>query len=204
MNFVTSMKRLSVGLLSGGLLFGLTSCNGNSGAVFGDVRYQVRCPRGLSGCSFSGDPLDVYAFNGTEGAFVSCSVVEEEDERLISFQVTQGTQSLQVSGLRVANSGGPARGSACTVTVRDESVTYTGACGGGSPSEAIPCQISEVEFSELDTAEISGPTVGMRVSCENITAPVDPTRFQRNVTHIDRADEAAPIQFVNCDGLSAP
>lgn len=179
---------------------GSLSCDGGGRKLFADARWQVRCPPGFPMCSRAGDPVDIFNFDGDEGAQISCAANPAGDSLIINFRVARGTDpSLAVDGLVTGPDGGGVRGGACTVTVVDDGNTYQGACGPNPPSEAQPCQISSVVFDE--EPETGDPRITTEIFCDHIASPSNPMLLQRNLTFPMSATEPATVAILNCDGI---
>src|SRR5690606_31964783 len=127
--------------------------NAGAGPLFADIQYATRCEATL-GCAGVIDH-DICGFDGAEHCVdgepspsLSCTVIEGDATRLIGFSAQQGEgASIAVTDLAVTVTGGsPSPGGACRVTVQEGASTYSGSCGAAAPSEAQPCQISDVQF----------------------------------------------------------
>lgn len=192
------------------VLLGLVGCGDpNAGALFADLQYATRCGISL-GCPGPVDH-DVCGFDGsdpcTDGSpepSLSCSATEVEGAtRTMTFSARHAGSdfSLQVQNLTVPFTGGAATGGACRVTVVEGENTYAGACGGSAPSEAQPCQITEVEFSD----DMGNPTFSGNIFCQFLANQASPA-LQIEVTTVGMGTVAsstpARFRFANCEGLT--
>ena len=176
--------------------------------LFAAIQYATRCEATL-GCA---GPVnhDICGFDGAEpceegepSVSMSCTTVEGDATRLISFSAQQGEgYSIAVTNLAVSVSGGsPTPGGSCRVTVQEGASTYSGSCGGDAPSEAQPCQISNVEFYD----DRGNPTVSARISCRFLASEASPD-LEIEVTDLGAgpgaAGTAGRIRIANCPGLT--
>jgi hypothetical protein len=222
------MLRIFVSTMGLVLLLGIAGCGDpNAGALFAEIQYATRCELtlGCSGvedhdiCGFnSSDPCDMA--EGTPEASLSCSATEAEGTRSLRFSASQGGGfSVSVSGLVVPTNGGSAMGGSCRVTVREGANTYEGSCGGSAPSEAQPCQITDVTFYD----DMGNPTFEADLFCQFLANQANPA-LQIEVTARGAGGPAfggtppmsicataspsppactpARIRFANCDGLT--
>lgn len=114
--------------------------DGNLPALFFDVQYAVRCDE-TAGCAGRTD-VDVCGFvdgDACEGVSGLATGSCDAAGGLVSFVTSQGGPVLSVNRLPIGGSGGE-----CTVLLEIDGATYSGACGSGSPSPAVPCQITNV------------------------------------------------------------
>lgn len=177
--------------------------DGTTGTVFGDVQWQVQCPRDLAGCSRNGADNDVFDFDGNNGVRAECALTDLDDgNRALSFTVAKPGVSLSVQSAIVSPAGGVIVSPACRLTVTDDSVTYggrmQGGCGTNAPSDAQPCQLGPIVFEPNGE---SGPEVRTSILCDNVAAEVDPTRFIRNVRAPNRPNDPAPVRMINCQNF---
>lgn len=202
------MLRFFVSTIGLTLLLGLAGCGDpNAGALFADIQYATRCEMTL-GCE-GAENRDICGFNLSdpcEGfvdeATVSCSVRQDDATRTINFSARQGAgYSLAVSNLQVPRDGGSATGGECRVTVVEGANTYSGLCGGSPPSEAQPCQITNVVFSD----DMGNPQFEGDIFCQFLANRATPT-LQIEVTAIGSgptpASEPGRFRLVNCGGLT--
>lgn len=173
------------------------SCGGSDPA-FGDVAWQVRCPDGFAGCPSDGPAHNVRGFQDDEGIFIGCSVDKlEGDRRIFSFEARDGMARIRGSNITFTGDGGPVE--MCTLRVEEDSVTYqaqSSQCGSASPSEAQPCQIRNLA---IDKNADPRPSITGEILCRGITAPANPSMFQRDITGTTRGT-AATFEFDGCDG----
>ncbi len=202
------MLRIVLSTMGLVLLLGLAGCGDpNAGALYADIQYATRCEMTL-GCSGVVDH-DICGFNRSdpcvEGApepSLSCSATEADGTRSLRFSASQGSGfSISVSGLVVPTNGGSAMGSSCRVTVLEGANTYQGSCGGSPPSEAQPCQISDVVFIDDE----GNPTFEARVFCQFLQNQASPS-LEIEVTAVGAgptpASTPARFRFANCSGLT--
>ena len=179
-----------------------------AGPLFADIQYATRCEATL-GCAGTIDH-DICGFDDAEpceegepSPSLSCTVIEGDATRVIHFNAQQGGgSSIAVTDLAVIVTGGsPSLGGACHVTVQEGASTYSGSCGADAPSEAQPCQISDVEF--LDDA--GNPTVTARMLCQFLENEANPA-LEIEVTAIGAgptpAGTPARIRLANCAGMT--
>lgn len=179
----------------------------NAGALFADIQYGTDCDvtRGCTPapnrdiCGINrGDPCP-----GVEGAAnLSCNIEDEGTTRILTFSATQGSDfSLAVRQAVIPSAGGSAGGGSCTVTLRDGPNTHVGTCGSGTPTEAQPCQISDVRFYD----DVGNPTVEGNIFCQGITNQVNPLlELELHAKGSDSMAVNSPGTFriANCDGLT--
>lgn len=181
----------------------------NAGKLFADIQYRARCEetphcgalpdRDICGYSAS-DPCAMDAPEAT----LSCSVVEGDGMRTISFTAQQGTGfSIRVQGLQVQDGSTVGMGAGCEVTVVEGANQYRGECGSSVPSAAQPCQINNLEFFDDE----GNPSFGGDIFCQylpnlsnpdlhiEVTAPAEGQPAFSGV--------AAPYMPI-CDMYSAP
>lgn len=200
------MLRLPISTI--GLVALLAGCGDpNAGALFADIQYATRCDI-VGGCSGRVDH-DICGFNngdaceGVEGtAIISCSVTETESTRTISFSARQGSGfNVSINRLTVPRTGGSATGGDCNVSVTEGANTYAGPCGGSTPSEAQPCQVTNVTFMD----EMGNPEFEGNVFCQNLANRATPS-LKIEVTAIGAgpgpASSPARFRIANCDGLT--
>lgn len=200
------MLRLPISTI--GLVALLAGCGDpNAGALFADIQYATRCDL-VGGCAGRVDH-DICGFNGgdacegvTGTAVISCSVTETDTTRTISFSATQGSDfNISINRLTVPIGGGSSTGGDCSVTVREGANTYAGGCGGSTPSEAQPCQVTNVNFMD----EMGNPEFEGNVFCQNLRNRATPG-LQIEVTAIGAgptpASSPARFRIANCDGLT--
>jgi hypothetical protein len=198
----------------------------NAGALFADIQYRARCEE-TPHCGAYVD-RDVCGYNRSDAcetdapeAQLSCSIIEGEGTRTLSFSASQGGGfSLAVTGAVIPEAGGVAMGAGCSVSVVEGANSYRGDCGSSVPSEAQPCQITNVEFYDDE----GNPTVEGEIFCQylpnismpnfhvEVTAPTDGSPAFSSVTppveicntySPDFPPACRPLQFrfANCDGL---
>jgi hypothetical protein len=201
------MRRTSLRLFGLSLIALTAGCGDpNAGALFAEFPYATRCEMTL-GCPGPVDH-DVCGFNlsdpcevGAAQAQLSCNVVESDASRVINFTAQQGGGfSIRVSGAVVARAGGSAMGT-CEVRVVEGANTYEGICGSSLPSEAQPCQISGVTFTD----DAGNPTVEGDIWCQHLPNRATPN-LEIEVTRVGPSPEdrmtPAHFRFANCDGLT--
>ncbi|NOY92402.1 MAG: hypothetical protein GXP55_14505 [Deltaproteobacteria bacterium] len=190
----------------------LIACGGGgNGTVFADAIWQVRCPPGLAGCSSPGDAHNVFGFDSEENDITSggqpglvrttCTIDPIGDgDVAIAFSVQIAGATLAVRNAVVTDGGGAIQGTACQVTITDDSVTYVGRCGGSAPSDTQPCQLSNIT---MDPRADDGPTLQTSLLCTRITSPSDPTIFIRNVERGVGSPRGtpAPVRLIHCPGI---
>ncbi len=200
------MLRSSASIL--GLAVLLAGCGDpHAGALFADIQYSTRCDNG-GGCPGRADH-DICGFNNSDPCesvpgtpVISCSVVETETTRTISFTARQGSGfSIGIANLQVPITGGSSTGGACRVTVSEGANSYRGGCGGSPPSEAQPCQITDVTFSDdMGNAELEG-----KIFCQELANVAQPS-LSIEVTAIGAGPMSASspgrFRISNCDGLT--
>lgn len=175
----------------------IAGCGNNAPAgVFADVQWQVRCD--IMGMCTRPDSRDVLGYDGEDGNDVSCTVVQDATSRTVTFRAESDGFSLAARNVVVPIAGGSGSGAGCRVTV-EEGNTYEGVCGGGTPSDAQPCQIRNVQFY---TDEVSG-SAAMRgeLRCEGIRATAAPD-LRREITAPGDAASYVQFTFYDCRGLS--
>lgn len=206
------MSRTLRGILVGSLVTtGLIGCGDpNAGALFADIQYATDCEE-TRGCTPApnrdicgindGDPCP--EVGGT--AQLSCVVSESEGStRTLSFSASQGSDfSIRVQLAAIPFAGGSAGGGSCSVTIVDGPNTHVGACGSGTPTEAQPCQISNVQFCD----DLGNPTVRGNIYCQHLPNRANP--LQRLEVHAKGSDATAVMspgsfRLANCDGLELP
>lgn len=179
----------------------------NSGVLFADIQYATRCEM-THGCDAPHD-RDICGFNHSDPCVedapeptLSCSVVETDTTRTISFSARQGSGfSLSVSNLQVPFAGGSASGGDCRVTVVEGANTYTGLCGGSNPSEAQPCQIEGVTFTD----DMGNPTFEGHIFCQFLKNQANPTlAIEVTAPGSGPTPAGTPARFrmANCRGLT--
>jgi len=197
------MNRLTFTILGASLVGLFASCGGGSSAVFGDAVWQVQCPAGSTGCPMGGDEVNVFNFDGDEGVTAECQVFDGGgDEIIVDLAVGYGRDPrLSITGLVTGTDGGPVRGQS-VVTFTDDSNTYgggtLGTAGANVPSDAQPCQISDVV---VDRAGVDGPEIRFSLLCRSVPAAAAPTRLQRDLTRPRNSTEPAQIRMIFCEGL---
>lgn len=202
---------------------GVDAGDPNVGNLFAEFQYATRCdatggcaPGDHDVCGFDGAlPCDTTAPN----ADLRCTAVERDGIRTLSFSAQQGAGRIEVSGLDVPFDGGPAMGEDCLVTVEEGSGTYSGACGSSTPSEAQPCQITDVVFYddmgnptfEADLfcqflANQANPALQIEVTARGASGPAfggtPPMSICATASPAPPACTPARIRFANCDGLT--
>ncbi|MBX3269611.1 MAG: hypothetical protein KF729_05090 [Sandaracinaceae bacterium] len=190
------------------LSFGLLACGDpNAGALFADIQYGTSCEntrgctpapnRDICGINNS-DPCDA---TGTP-ATLSCTVAEVEGStRTVSFSAMQGGGfSISVRQAIIPFGGGSAGGGSCTVTITDGPNTHVGACGSSTPSEAQPCQISNVEFCD----DAGNPTVRGNLRCQFLRNQANPTlelELHARGSDVMALNSPGTFRLANCSGL---
>jgi hypothetical protein len=179
-----------------------------AGALFADLQYAIRCEATL-GCAgviehdICGFDEGDTCVDGAPPASLSCTVIEGDATRLIRFSAQQGGgSSIAVTDLAVIVTGGsPSPGGACRVTVQEGASTYSGSCGPAAPSDAQPCQISDVRFVD----DAGNPTVEARMLCQFLENEANPA-LEIEVTAIGvgpaPAGTPARIRIANCAGMT--
>lgn len=200
---------MTMRVISGLACLFLVGCGDpNAGALFADIQYGTDCEE-TRGCTpapnrdicgiANGDPCP--EVGGT--ANLSCIVSEVEGStRTLSFSASQGGGfSISVRQAIIPFAGGSAGGGSCVVNVVDGPNTHTGACGSGTPTEAQPCQISNVTFCD----DLGNPTVRGNIFCQHLENQANP--LQRLEVHAKGSDAMAvtspgTFRLANCDGLN--
>ncbi|HJL32098.1 MAG TPA: hypothetical protein RMI62_23640 [Polyangiaceae bacterium LLY-WYZ-15_(1-7)] len=200
------MRRVLPLALCIGALVTTASCGDGNNNVFADAQWQARCPPGVAGCSFNGDPVDVFNFDGEEDeetgktTVARCSVVDSGETRIIGFQVGLGTGAgdpqLSGNGLTTGIDGGRVGGSGCTISVRDDNTIYTGACGVNEPSAAQPCRVGPIV---IDRDAMDGPEMLIPIECRELPSPSGTAVPPRDITFPMMPTQPANLRLINCD-----
>jgi hypothetical protein len=174
------------------------SCNnsGNAG-VYADLTWQVRC-NVMRGC-VAYPPRDILGFNNEHGHRILCSVVETADSRTLSFSAYARDYGIALFNARFSRAGGTPAGTGCVVSVQEDN-TYEGACGGAPPTEAQPCQVTNVQF----TRDAEGRSlVQGNIYCVNMSPRAVPN-IHRELTApgTDPSAASSPMtfRFFDCSG----
>jgi hypothetical protein len=190
------------------VLLGIAGCGDpNAGALFADIQYATRCEE----TRHCGGPVDrdICGFNQSDPcdedapeAQVSCNVQQEETGRTLSFSATQGSGfSIRVDQAVFLGNSSVASGPSCRVTVVEGANRYVGTCGGATPSESQPCQITDVRFED----DMGNPTVQGRIFCQHLPSQASPT-LKAEVTAMGDGPTPAStpgrFRLANCSGLS--
>lgn len=180
----------------------------NAGALFADIQYGTECDvtrgceaqpnRDICGIDM-GDPCAEVGGQAT----LNCTVTESADmtTRTLTFGASQNTDfSIAVRQALFPYGGGFAGGASCIVEVHDGPNTYVGACGSGSPTEAQPCQISNVRFYD----DVGNPTVQGEIFCQMLSNRTNPMlEIELHAKGSDAMAVMSPGTFrlANCSGL---
>ena len=181
-----------------GFLF-VSACSSGGGPPFAEIRWQLRCPTGLTGCFADQPAHSIRNLDGEDGHLIRCSVQKIEDQRQrIDFRAFHGADyGIEVTNLVIPKGGGPVMGAGCRIRVDDDSVSYggldSGVCGANPPTGPdFPCQIQSVQAGK----ELSGT-----ILCSSLSAPAAPTTLRRDFSSPDSPGTPASFRFLNCDGL---
>jgi len=189
------------------LTLGMLGCGDpNAGALFADIQYGTDCDE-TRGCTPEPN-RDICGINGGDPcaevggtAVLSCTVTEADGVRTLTFSASQGTGfSMSVRQAQIPVGGGSAGGGGCTVRVVDGANTFQGACGSATPSEAQPCQISNVRWYD----DAGNPTVEGNIFCQSLQNQANPSvRIEVHAKGSDATSVMSPGSFrlANCDGL---
>lgn len=193
------------------LVVSLSACSGEQ-QVGADALWQVRCSSGVPGCSTAEDIIDLTVFDGQmaevggamETVAVRCSLMNLSNSNTqlmnvsISSRTASGNQShvLQVQNVIIDADSGAVSGTG-SVVIKADDVDLEGRVGPTPPTEATPCRISPVTFSERE----EGPAMSFELECRNISNPANPALTQRDLTFPNMGDMPANINVFNCDGL---
>lgn len=187
-----------LGLIASMSLFG---CGGDEATPFGDATWRVWCPPGLGGCT-AGDRVDLFEFDGDNGAVVSCEALTFGDNYSANFLLritdANGLHEINVSGLTFprGEAGGPVTGG--RVTFIDNRNTYrTDGVNANAPTPDVPCQASVT----IDRADPAGPRLEVALLCEDVENPSNPTRLRRTLGSFDRITAPAILKIHNCTGI---
>lgn len=193
------------------LVVSLSACSGEQ-QVGTDALWQVRCSPGVAGCASAEDIIDLTVFDGQmadvggamETVAVRCSLADLSNSNTqllnvsISSRTASGNQShvLQVQNLIIDATSGAVAGTG-SVVIKADDIDLEGRVGAAAPSEATPCRISPITFSERE----EGPAMSFELECRNISNPANPALTQRDLTFPNMNDMPANINVFNCDGL---
>jgi hypothetical protein len=194
----------------------LAGCSDDPGALFVDVRWQVKCPPGNGNCLPSSHRAhDVFTTNGgltnEDPPLIVATACELEsvgsDTLRWSFSAATSEYRITIRNAEIPRVGGAVGGSACSVEIVDDVNTYVGACGSAPLSAAQPCRLSSVGFAMEDRVMgLFGPTLSTSLVCEGIRSPTT-SILVRNVYAPDVRGESVnglvPINIVNCNGNPA-
>lgn len=191
------------------LASGCTASHGTDAGVDGgdpgpyaDLQWQVRCD--AIGMCVEMPARSVLGFDGEGGQRISCTVVDSATDRTLSFDTRASavgtTFGLALSNARFPSGSGGAPAPGCTVSVTEGSTVLTGACGPDAPSEAQPCQLTEVTFG--DDGEGRSLIQG-KILCVGLSPPDVPT-IDREVTAPGSSATTEPLvfDFYACDGFT--
>lgn len=182
----------------------------NAGALFADIQYATRCAETIGACPGAED-RDICGFHqsdpcrdGDAEATLACTVVETETTRTVNFSATQSAGfSITVQNLAVPRGGGSSTGGACRVRIGEGANVFEGLCGGSPPSEAQPCQISNVVFSD----DMGNPTITGNIFCDDLKNQANPN-LEIEVTAVGPGPGPAGMpgrfRLANCSGQTLP
>lgn len=202
------MFRFLGSTISAVVLLGLAGCGDpNAGALYADIMYATRCDMVVGACMGATDH-DICGFNRSDPcaserseASISCTAIETDTTRSLTFSAQQEGSSISVRGLTVPKSGGAATGGGCNVTVRAGPNSFSGRCGGAPPSAEQPCQITDVEFVD----DNGNPTFKGHIFCQFMQNDASPA-LQIEVTAEGAgpgpASEPGGFRIANCSGLT--
>ena len=192
----------------------LAGCAEESGELFVDIRWQVKCPVGAPSCFPSQHRQhDIFTFQGGSSnedpplpVGMSCLVEPHTAGRVLwNFSAVTSEYRLTIRNAVIPREGGPVSGSSCTVEFVDAVNTYVGACGSAPLSEDQPCRLTSVGFAYEDRIMgLFGPTLSTSLVCEGIRAP-STAILVRNLSAPNVPGETVnglvPINIVNCEGM---
>lgn len=203
-------QRASLVISMACLLLPVAGCGDGGGGVFADVRYYVQCPSGVTGCT-AGDRIDIFGFDGkpnegetSTGADVraECRFTDlDSGNVLLEARASIGLDpQIRFRQVVLPSMGGSVIGTAGELSIVDDAVTFESKVGANAPSAQIPCQMQAPVI--VDRNGEFGPTVEIKLRCDRMTAPADPTRFIRNVRLApDAQAEPATLRFINCENF---
>lgn len=191
-------------LLATAALLGIAASGcSNSGptGVYADILWQVRCQE--MGMCTPGPERSILGFDRENGQRVSCSVIQTDTNRTLSFSGSFRSETLSYSlammNAQFPRSGGsPAAG--CQITVLEDTNTYVGACGASPPTTGQPCQVSAVQFTRDDEGR---SLIRGQIYCVGISPTVAPN-IDREVTAPGPTAGTEPLTFslYDCDGYT--
>lgn len=182
----------------------LVSCSGGGGAnggdagvadagpapPFADFQWMLRCAA-MGGCA--GYPMrDMRAFNGQEGALVSCSLTPSGGGQMLNFSISQEGHGIALVNASIIGDRFIG-GSTCGVRVTEPGEEYAGRCGTSPPSVAQPCQFSDFTINET-VASITA-----KLQCASLPR-VGATTVLRELEGWPGV-RAFPFEIRNCIGL---
>ncbi len=193
-----SLHRFLSSLLPVALLL-LAACGDDPKPLQADLAWRVVCG-GAQGC-VNGTPRAILAIDGEKDHAIACDITDTGETYTLAFTATKKGDAGYGLALRSASfpkAGGPVTGASCVVTMTEGVNAYEGSCSGASPSEAAPCQVTDLL---VDDGE-DGPEVTGTVFCDGLplsSAPLDVDR-KRDVVGPTGSGPAG-FRFVNCRGL---
>lgn len=138
------VKKARFAFTLGAMLVLGMGCENEPPGTYARLEWTLRCD-GMRGCLTYPTRM-VDGFEGENQVRVTCNVTETETTRTLAFSVDAPGYGLSLQRANFPRVGGSPTSGSCLVTVRDDN-TYTGACGGATPSPAQPCQVSNVDFT---------------------------------------------------------
>ncbi|MBX7194970.1 MAG: hypothetical protein K1X94_23150 [Sandaracinaceae bacterium] len=178
--------------------------------LYATMSWKMRCPDATDfmqgcrmGCTEGMDRL-VDNFAGVDGASITCNVTETASSRILNFRIGNSAgQSVTFQNVEVPHDGGPAlRG----IVRFHEDNDYTGTAGSATPSNAQPCQITNVQFMRDTTTSTGDPMITGQVYCRTMRADAD-MQICRGLTHeggVGTATVPAEFTIYGCPGLVLP
>jgi hypothetical protein len=137
-------KKARFAFTLGAMLMIGTGCSNAPPGTYAELDWTIRC-EGMRGC-LSYMPRSVAGFDGENQIRITCSVTETDSSRSLGFSVNAAGYGFSLQRANFPLTGGSPTAGSCLVTVREDN-TYTGACGGATPSPTQPCQVSDVDFT---------------------------------------------------------
>lgn len=121
-----------------------SGCKNEPPGTYADLQWTIRCD-GMRGC-LTYPSRSVDGFDGENQVRITCTVIETESTRALSFSVNAPSYGLSLQNATFPRAGGSPTAGPCRVNVQEDN-SYSGACGGGAPSPTQPCQVSNVDFT---------------------------------------------------------
>jgi hypothetical protein len=193
-----SLRIASLGLLAALPLLA-SACGDDPSPLQAELAWRVVCGD-AQGC-VNGIARTILAIDGEKDHAVACDITDTGDTYTVSMSATKKGDAGYGLGIRNAvfpKGGGPVTNTSCAITMTDGVNTYEGDCSGGTPSEPVPCQVTDLSVDDGD----DGPEITGTVFCEAIpllSAPLDANR-KRNIVGPTGSGPAG-VRFVNCRGL---